>query len=269
MTPHAGRALAVLAGDAVGDAVRRRIVPVIVVVSLLSLLLVDSCAGCTGGEVVIDGQPRELPQVAGWTGMVMYAVLALWSVVLAGVLASDHLVETLDDGSAPLALSRPVGRGVFALARLTGALAIALATAALLLGTTAFLLHARSGVDFAAAAWAGLAAAAGAVCVAALAMTASLGLPRIATTLLVLVAVATVTLANVLGQFEAELGPILGSIDRFGPPLCTALIVALAPWIEPVDVTGEPWAIALRLALWAAGACGVLVLAFTRREITR
>jgi hypothetical protein len=135
-----------LAGEAVLDAVRRRIVAAIAVVSLLSLMLVDTCTTCGGGEVIVNGEVREMANIAGWTGTVTFAVLGLWSIVLAGVLASEHLAQTLADGSATLALARPVGRGTFAFARLAGSLAIALVTGAVLLGGTTLFLHARSGL---------------------------------------------------------------------------------------------------------------------------
>ena len=53
-----------LAREAVGDAVRRRIVPVIAVVSLLSLLMVDSCTSCGTPTLVQNGVPVELPGIA-------------------------------------------------------------------------------------------------------------------------------------------------------------------------------------------------------------
>ena len=136
-----------LAGEAVLDAVRRRIVAAIAVVSVLSLMLVDTCTTCSGGELVVNGEVREMASIAGWSGTVTFIVLGLWSIVLAGVLASEHLAQTLTDGSATLTLARPVGRGTFALARLTGALAIAFVTGAVLLGGTALFLSARSGLS--------------------------------------------------------------------------------------------------------------------------
>jgi hypothetical protein len=168
-----------LAGEAVHDAVRRRIVPAIAAVSLLSLVVVDSCTSCGTPSIVQNGVPVELPEIAGWTGMVIFAVLSLWVMVLAGVLASDHLRETLADGSASLVLARPVDRATFALSRLAGVLVIVFVTGAVLLGGSTALLHARHGVAIAGAAWGGLACALGAAVVASLSMTATLFLPRI------------------------------------------------------------------------------------------
>ena len=267
-------AFGVLAREAVVDAARRRIVAAVVVVSLLSLLMVESCTQCSTAQVLVEGEVRDLVNVAGFTGSATFLVLALWCVVLAGVLASDHLVETLEDGSAALCLARPVGRGSFAAARLTGALGVAWITAAVLLGATAFLLRARGQLPLAPAALAGLATAAGTLVVGALAMTTSLFLPRLAVVLLVFVSVAGVALANATGMVRAVASPdadlgLLGLVDRFGPPLATSLALALAPWLPNVSVPGDPVAVAVRLAGWALVSLALLVFAFRRIELGR
>lgn len=266
MTQPQAHIFRTLASEAVGDAVRRRIVPVIAVVSLLSLLLVDSCTSCAP-TITQNGVPIEVPEIAGWTGMVIYAVLALWAMVLAGVLGSDHLAETLADGSASLVLARPVGRATFALSRLAGVLAIALATGALLLGGTAVLLHARHGVAVSAAVWGGLACALGAVVVASLAMTASLFLPRIATVLAVLAGVGVIAGINAIGLSGVELGGVAWGIDRFGPPLGSAVVAALAPWIAPVEVHADPLVLAVRIAAWAVAGVALLAVVFRRCDV--
>ena len=89
-----------LAGEAILDAVRRRVVAAIAVVSLLSLMLVDTCTTCSGGEVVVNGEVREMVHIAGWTGTVTFVVLGLWSIILAGVLASEHLAQTFASDAA-------------------------------------------------------------------------------------------------------------------------------------------------------------------------
>jgi ABC-type transport system involved in multi-copper enzyme maturation permease subunit len=259
----------VLVSEALLDGVRRRIVPVIAVLSVLSLFVIDSCTACGSGSFTVNGQTLDVPTVAGWSGLVIFVVLALWTMVLAGILASDHLVQTFSDGSAVLTLARPVGRDTFALARLAGALAIALAMGAVLLSATALLMHVRAGVPLGAAAWGSLACAAGALTVAALAMTVSLFLPQIATVLLVLAAVGLVAFANLLALFGAELGGVGGAIDRYGPPLCTAIAISLAPWVESAAGEGDAGELALRLAVWTGAAVGLLVLAFRRSEIGR
>ena len=256
-----------LAGEAVLDAVRRRIVAAIAVVSLLSLMLVDTCTTCSGGEVVVNGEVREMANIAGWTGTVTFVVLGLWSIVLAGVLASEHLAQTLADGSATLALARPVGRGTFAFARLAGSLAIAFATGAILLGGTTLFLQARSGLPIGPALVASLYCAAGAFTLATLAMTASLYLPRIATVLLVFVATGAIALANLLAMFRDASEGVMGAIDRFGPPLCTSIVVALSPWIHEVSVPASPLEIALRHAAWVVASTALLWAAFRRVEL--
>jgi len=267
VTPSLARIFRALAGEAIQDAVRRRIVPAIAAVSLLSLVAVDSCTSCGTPSIVQNGVPVELPEIAGWTGMVIFAVLALWAMVLAGVLASDHLAEILADGSASLVLARPVGRAALALARLTGVLVIAFVTAAVLLGGTAALLHARHGVALAGAVWGGLACALGTVVVASLAMTASLFLPRIATVLVVLVGVGVIASVNAIGLFGVELGGIGWGIDRFGPPLGSAVVAALAAWIAPVEIPADPVELTVRIVAWAVAGVSLLVVVFRRRDI--
>ena len=269
MRPGDVTAFRLLSLEALRDAARRRIVPVIVAVSVLSLLVVDSCTSCGSADVTANGQPVDVTDIAGWTGMVIYTVLALWCTVLAGVLGSDHLAETLADGSANLTLARPVRRETFALGRLGGALAIAWVTGAVLLGVTAVLLQARHGSALGPAVLAGLAFALSALVVGAFSMAASLALPRTATALLVLRLVGAVGVANALSLGGAELGGLLGVIDRLGPPFASAVVVALAPWVAPVEVAGDPLALMLRLVVWAGFAVATLLLAFRRVELGR
>jgi hypothetical protein len=187
--------------------------------------------------------------------------------VLAGILGSDHLAETLADGSASLVLARPVGRVTFALSRLAGVLAIAFVTGAVLLGGTTALLYARHGVAVASAVWGGLACALGAVVVASLAMTASLFLPRIATVLAVLIGVGVIAGVNAIGLFGVELGGIAWGIDRFGPPLGSAVVAALAPWIAPVEVPADPLELAVRIVAWAVAGVSLLAVVFRRCDV--
>jgi len=260
------RAFRALTGEAVQDAVRRRIVAAIAVVSLLSLMVVDSCTSCAP-TIVQNGQPVQLPEVAGWTGVAIFAVLGLWSMVLAGILASDHLAEPMTDGTAVLVLARPVPRATFALARLVGGLAIAFATAAVLLGGTTALLHARNGVVIADAVWGALACALGATSVAALAMTASLYLPRIATLFLVLVLVWAIAAANASALFGADLSGVTFAVDRFGPPLATSMVAAVAGWIAPTEVPVDGLAVAVRAIAWAVASISLLVVCFRKYDI--
>ena len=114
---------------------------------------------------------------------------------------------------------------------------------------------------------AGVSCAVGAVTLAALAMTASLYLPRIATVLLVFVATGATTLANLLAMFRDSTDGVMGAIDLFGPPLCTSIAVALSPWIDEVSIPGSPEEIAIRHALWAAASVALLVAVFRSVEL--
>jgi hypothetical protein len=216
-----------------------------------------------------DGQSVELPRVAGFGGLLISVILGLWTMVLAGVLASDHLAEPLNDGSADLALARPVSRGAFALSRLAGSLALAWATGAVLLFGTAVLLDARQGLALGPVFGAFLACAVGAATVAGLAMTASLVLPRAVTALAVFGFIWVIAAINAFAQFGAELTGAAGLVDRFGPPLATSMIVALGSWIEPTATRGEPLELALRSLVWAGASALLLLRMFRRVELGR
>jgi hypothetical protein len=255
--------------EAVRDAVRRRIVAGIAAVCVISVMMLDRCAGCGAGELVVNGEARALASLAGGAGVATLLVLGLWVVALAGVLGADHLAQTLDDGSARMSLARPVSRGTYALARLGGVLAIALIAGGVLLGTAGFLLATRSGLAVAPALAAGVACALSCVVVASLAMAASLWLPRAATVLLVFVAVATVATANAAGVASAAAPPggWLGAIDRLGPPLATAMLAPLSAWLPEVSLAVDPAAVMVRLLAWAAGSVAALWAAFRRIEL--
>jgi ABC-type transport system involved in multi-copper enzyme maturation permease subunit len=268
MRPAATRIFSELTGEAFRDAMRRRIVPVIAVFALLSLLAVDSCTSCSGSSQIIqNGAEVSSDAKSGWTGMLIFTVLSLWMMVLAGLLASDHLAETVTDGSANLILARPVRRSEFALARLAGALGIAYVTGAVVLTASAYLLHLRNGVPLGAAIWAGLACAAGALVVAALAMALSLLLARVATAMSVLFFVGAIAFVNVFALFGASLGKIGHIVQSFTPPLCTAVVVALKPWIAPVTPAVDPMIMALKLAFWVIASVLILLAAFQKQEL--
>jgi len=268
MRPAATTIFVRLAGEAFRDAMRRRIVPVIAVFALLSLLAVDSCTSCAGSsQIVKDGSKVSVDDISGWTGMLIFTVLSLWTMVLAGLLASDHLAETVYDGSANLVLARPVRRNEFALARLAGALGIATVTGAVVLTVSAYLLHLRNGVSLGAAIWAGLACAAGALVVAALAMALSLRLARVATAMSVLFFVGAITLVNAFTLFGASLGKLGYILQHFTPPLCTAVVVALRPWIAPVVPEVDPTIMALKLAFWMVASVLILLATFQKQEL--
>src|SRR5262249_18500313 len=88
MTPGPLAPPRVRPGGSLADAVRRRIALALVVLSLLSLLVVDSCTSCASGTIMVNGAPVEGSRVFGWTGMILYALVALWTIALSGALAS-------------------------------------------------------------------------------------------------------------------------------------------------------------------------------------
>lgn len=264
--PGALRVFQILAVEAVADAVRRRIVPVIVVLAVVSLFFIDSCTSCSP-TVIQNGQPVELSQLAGFAGVISIVSLGLWTLVLAGTLASDHLAEPLADGSANLVLSRPVSRGSFALTRLAGTLGLALLTGAVLLGTSGFLFSARQGLAIAPVGGVFLACALGAVTVAALAMTASLWLPRTLTALLVFGTVWGVGMLETAVRLGAEIGGLAGAVARYGPPLAGSMIAALSGWVEQPLPEGEALLLGVRALVWATASVAALVFAFRRIEI--
>lgn len=269
MTPSAFAQLRALTLEALRDAVRRRTAAAFAVLALLSLLVVDNCTACGTRVLIVNGSavgPVAGRAMLGWAGMVLYAVLALWTVAISGALASDHLQQTLDDGSAHLTLARPVGRGVFALSRLFGALAVSLGTGTLLLGGAAFFLRARYGLGFGPAAVAAAVTALGSVSIAAIAMTASLYLPRLATVAAVFLGVAAIAAANVASVAGSELSAVWSLVDRFAPPIGSGLALAVGAW-SGREIPVSPPLVALRLALWSLFAPALLAFAFRRREI--
>ena len=257
----------VLTLEAVRDAIRRRIVTVIAVLSLLSLMVVDSCSGCTAGNVMVNGQPQELAQFAGYSAALMFVVLGLWIITLAGVLAADHLTQTLEDGTALLSLTRPLRREVFALSRLCGTLGIVALTGLILLGGASFLFATRNGLPLGPAAVAGAACGLGAIAVASLAMTASLFLPRLATWLLVVGSVGIIAIAGGLGLVPIEHEGWLSWISAYGPPLLHSMAAPLALWMQEVTLPAGPFDLWPRLLAWDAVGIAALCIAFRSREI--
>jgi hypothetical protein len=129
------------------------------------------------------------------------------------------------------------------------------------------LLHARQGLAWLPLISAFAATAAGAATVGALAMAASLYLPRIATLLLLLMSVGAVAAANAAGLFGAQLGALAALIDGYGPPLVSSVAYALREWVAPSQVPGNALALALRHAVWTFASTALLVQAFRRTEI--
>lgn len=256
-----------LAREALADAVRRRIVLMVVAFAGVSLFFVDTCSSCSP-TVTSNGREIALQQVAGAGGMVMTVVLGLWAVVLAGILASDHLAEPLEDGSALLLLARPVSRGAYALSRLAGAWLLAGGTATLLLLATGALLEARQELPTAPVVAAWLHCLVAAWTIGALAMTASLWLPRAVTALAVFGGVWLLAGLEAAAAGGAQLGGVAGLVVHQGPPVAGGMILALGAWLEPTaHIEGSALAVALRAAAWAALAAVALTVSFRRVEL--
>jgi len=260
-------AFGLLTREALQDAARRRIVLAIGAVGLLSLMLVDGCTRCSTGQVVVNGQPQQLDQIAGAAGLLTFVTLGMWIIVLAGVLAADHLQQSLEDGTASLCLARPLSRASFALSRLAGVLILTLVTGAILLGATGFFLATRGDLSMLPAALAASACALGALCIAGLSMALSLILPRLSCILVVVGAVGSIALANGLGLATHAQGGLLAAIDRLGPPLLSAMTLALSPWVPQVQIPGDLAPVIARLLAWSAVGPIALVLAFRRVEL--
>lgn len=257
----------VLSAEAIADAVRRRIVPVVIVFALLSLLGIDSCSSCAPSAVQ-NGKPVEIDALRGGFALLATLCLTLWTLVLAGVLASDHLAETLSDGSAALVLARPVSRGVFASSRLSGVLALSYACGLVLLGSSVWLFSTRQGLPLAPLPALWLACASGALTVASLAMAASLWLPRALIALLVFGGIGVVAAVDLAAIGGAKLGGAVGILANYGPGFAAAPTLALSAWAGAFGENLEPLSIALRSLLWAIGSYGLLVASLRRIEIS-
>ena len=267
------RAFWILAAEAFRDGLRRRLALVVGVALVLGLASAQSCTQIGVGEISMKGQSIDPATVAGFVAPLLFAFQALTVLAIAGLVAADHLARPLAEGNAVLWLARPVSRDTWAAARLAGALAISLVAGAVLLGGTGAMLVVRQGVAPGPVLAAAGATALGALVIASLAMAASLALGRSAVVLGVLLGLALVVAANSFGLAvdlvhpEVEVGGFLASIDRYGPPLFTAIAAAVAEWNPHIAPGGTYASAMLRLALWAAAGIASLLALFRRREI--
>jgi hypothetical protein len=60
---------------------------------------------------------------------------------------------------------------------------------------------------------------------------------------------------------------LLGGIERYGPPLGTALIYALSPWFSPGASAAEWLDVGVRLFVWGAGSTVLVALLFRRIDL--
>jgi ABC-type transport system involved in multi-copper enzyme maturation permease subunit len=260
--------------EALLDAVRRRLVFAIAAASVLSLLVLDTCAG-TAQVVQAQGVPQDPRSVQVVIAIVLLVIVGLWVATLAGLLSADHLAQALEDGHASTVLARPVRRHEFAFARLAGALTVALAAGALLLGMTSFWLATRGGLPPMPAILASATCAISCVTIGALAMAASLALPRLAIWLLVFALVFFTTLGTALNLFwpigpgepVTWVGGFARALDLYGPPIARAMLAALAPWLPGAQLPVDFAAVIARACVWAAASLGILAAAFRKVEL--
>jgi ABC-type transport system involved in multi-copper enzyme maturation permease subunit len=258
-------AFRLLSSEAIRDAFRRRTVAVVAVVCLLTLLMMESCSGCQA-QIQLEGEAAKALDILSWAGVTAWCVLALWVITLAGLLSADQLSQAIDDGSAQLVLARPVSRDTFALSRLAGALAVALAAGLVLLGGATFFVGVRNALPLAPALVAFGACALSCVSIGAIAMTVSLHLPRMATVMLIFLAIASISSVNLFSVAGGGVDGFYGVVDRFGPPLASSVLLALAPWAgQPLDHV-DAVSVIIRLIVWALGGIGLLVWSFRSRE---
>jgi len=274
------RAFALLTLAALRAAARSFGIWAVALLCALSLLFLQTCAGCAGaGTLVLNGESLLLGgALSELTALAMALGLAAMLVWLAGLLGVDPLRRSLRDGSAALALARPVSRSAFALAQLAGVLTVAWSAAALLLGAAAWLLGARLGLNTAPLLGLGLACALGCVVSAALALAASTRLPRLVTTLGVCLMLLPLDLLLALGALPPGAATWLA---RLWPPLISSLLAPLLDWLPGWLPAGllpfgagallelDPALLLLRLACWALLALVLLVLSLQTLELGR
>lgn len=261
------RSLALLAADAVRDGVRNRVGLFALVFALLVGLFADRCTAFDAGTVVLNGREFDVREGARLMGPFVFASCALLLVLVSGFVACDALARPLSEGTATLWLSRPVGRASYALSRLAGALGLSLAAGAAVLLVVTVLLHLRLGLD-PKPALAGVAVfAADAWVVAAVAMTLGLHLPRVVALGAVVLSIQMVVFTNGLHTVASVSGGLLGAVERYGPPLGTALFYALAPWFSEGVPAADWLGVCARLVLWGAGSTALLALLFRRLDL--
>jgi hypothetical protein len=260
------RAFHLLAAEAFQDALRSRLGLAVAGCALLALFFVDRCTSVQG-SFLLNGETVDPRAPFRAIGPILFGCVSLFLVAASGLVASDGLARPVADGSIALWLARPVSRTVYALARLSGTLALAIAAGGGALTTAAFLLHVRHGFTFEPALFAGLVYAASAAIVSALAMALSLYVPRVVTLFAVMVWIQLIVVANAAHMFGASFSGWFATLERWGPPLGSALFYAMSGWISLRADAQEVVSIMLRLAAWVGLSAALLVLSVRRLEL--
>jgi len=265
MIPRA-RAFRLLAAEAFQDALRSRLGLAVAACALLALFFVDRCTSLEG-SFMLNGEAIDPRAPLRAMGPFLFGCVSLFLVAASGLIASDGLARPVADDSIALWLARPVSRTVYALARLSGTLALAIAAGAGALAVAAFLLHARHGFTLAPALFAGLVYVASASIVSALAMTLSLYLPRVVTLFAVVLWIQLIVVANAAHVLGAVFGGWFAALERWGPPLGTALLYAVSGWVSLRLDAQDVVSVMLRLAVWIVLSAALLVLSVRRMEL--
>lgn len=261
------RAFALLAAEAMRDAVRSRAGLGVALGAVLCLVVVNRCTGLELVANGMDGEGLDPAALARVLGPVLYGMVALFLVAATGLVAVDSLARPIEDGTVSLWLARPVGRTPYALARLAGTMGLAGGAGVAVLLAATVLLEMRHGLSLAPGAFGTLVFLLEALVVSSLAMAASLFLPRLLTLFVILLWVQAAVFANTAHMLGAKLGGWLGAMERFGPPLGTALLFAVSPWVGLDPRTEQAVWIFGRLALWAAAGVALVAFAFRRMEL--
>lgn len=259
---------ALLTRESLRDAARRRVVPAVIALCLLTLGSINSCTTCNA-EITTTGVDASSLDVLGWVGVSVLGVLALFCVALAGLLASDHLSSSLEDGSGLLILTRPVERRTFVFSRLAGTLCVSGLATFVMMGGASLMLALRGDLAVMPALLALLVTWMNCISVAALAMTLSLFLPRVATFLCLVGFVGWTSMANLISISGGGLGFVSHMLNDFGPPILTAVVVPLAEWAGQPMQGVSSLDLVFRLGLWVFASISSLLFLFQQQELVR
>jgi len=260
------RAFHLLAAEAFQDALRSRLGLAVAGCALLALVFVDRCTSLEG-SFVLNGEAVNPAMTLRAIGPILFGWVSLFLLAASGLVASDGLARPVADGSIALWLARPVSRTVYALARLSGTLALAISAGGGALAAAAFLLHARHGFALEPALFAGLVYAASTAIVCALAMALSLYVPRVVTLFAVMLWIQLIVVGNAAHMLGASFGGWFAALERWGPPLGTALFYAMSGWVSLRLDAHEVALVMLRLAGWIGLSAALLVLSVRRLEL--
>jgi hypothetical protein len=260
------RAFHLLAVEAFQDALRSRLGLAVAGCALLALIFADRCTSIEG-SFVLNGEPVDPEMMAQAIGPLLFGWVSLFLLAASGLVASDGLARPVADGSIALWLTRPVGRTVYALARLSGTLALVVSAGGGALSVAAFLLHARRGFALEPALFAGLVYVASTAIVSAFAMALSLYVPRVVALFAVMLWIFFVVVANAAHMLGASFSGWFAAFERWGPPLGTALFYAMSGWLSLRLDTHDVTLVMLRLAVWVALSVAFLVWSVRRLEL--